>query len=260
MTSFNSKVVLITGAANGIGRELALQLDNQKCHKMILIDVDKVRLGDLIGQLKTPVSSIILDLSSNISTNKSLIDEVNNCHPDVVIANAGVGGLNPGDNFSEEINQKMMQINYFGTTGLISLVLPKMIQKGQGHIIGVASLAGLRGMPQAASYCASKAAQITFLESLRLDVKSYGIKVTTVLPGFIKTKMTNHNDFKMPFMLSVSKTASKIIDVIKKEKSVFYFPFPINLLSIINKFLPVFIYDWLILFLNPSEKKQPKIF
>ena len=148
--------------------------------------------------------------------NDEFIKFVDGRRIDILIANAGLGGVNPGDSFSEEINRKMMSVNFFGTTGIISLILPQMIERKNGHIVGVASLAGLRGMPQAASYSASKAAQITFFESLRLDVKQYGIRVLTVFPGFIATKMTNHDEFKMPFMISPQKTAEKIISSIKK--------------------------------------------
>ena len=93
-------------------------------------------------------------------------------------------------------------------------------------------------MPQAASYSASKAAQITYLENLRLDLKNKNIIVTTVLPGFIATKMTNHNEFKMPFMLSAQNTAKRIIQSIEKNKRHVYFPFPMNFLSLLNRFLP----------------------
>lgn len=260
MSSFLKKTILITGAANGIGKELALKFDQLSCHKLILVDIDQVGLNQLKAKLNTPTEILKLDLSINFSNDQELLEMINNNVIDLVICNAGLGGINPGDSFNEEINRKMMSVNFFGTSSLVSLILPQMLKRRDGHIVGVASLAGLRGMPQAASYSASKAAQISFLESLRLDLRPYQIKVTTVLPGFIATKMTEHDDFKMPFMLSSQKTAEKIITAIKKNKNIYYFPFPMNCLALFNKFLPVFIYDRLILFLNPAKKKQAKIF
>ena len=260
MEQFKSKVALITGAANGIGREIALQLDELGLEKLILLDIDENSLEELSSILKTSNDFLCLDLSTDATSNDKLIDLIRGQTIDIVIANAGLGGVNPGDSFSEEINRKMMSVNFFGTTGIISLILPQMIERKSGHIVGVASLAGLRGMPQAASYSASKAAQITFLESLRLDVKQHGIRVLTVFPGFIATKMTKHDEFKMPFMISPQKTASKIISSIKKNKRHVYFPFPINVLSLFNRFLPVVVYEFIILLVNPPEKKRPKIF
>ena len=260
MSDFRNKTVLVSGAANGIGREIVKQIDHLQVKKIIMIDIDEIGLRDLSVELKTSNAYFQIDLSEDVLNNADFAKLIEQDDIDILIANAGLGGVNPGDNFSEEINRKIMFVNYFGTTGLVSLVLPKMLEKKSGHIVGVASLAGLRGMPQAASYSASKAAQITFLESLRLDIKHHGIKVLTVLPGFIATKMTEHDEFRMPFMLSPEATAKKIIKSIQKNCRTVYFPFPMNVLSIFNRFLPAFIYDRIILLINPPEKKRPKIF
>jgi short-subunit dehydrogenase len=260
MNSFRDQTILITGAANGIGAELAILFDKLGCLKILLVDIDEVGLERVKSELKTASEILKLDLSNDFSNDLDLKRLINTNDIDVVVCNAGLGGLNPADSYSEEINRKITSVNFFGTTTLISMILPRMIERRDGHIVGVASLAGLRGMPQAASYSASKAAQISFLESLRLDLKPYGVRVTTILPGFIATKMTSHDDFKMPFMLSPKKTAQKIITAIGKNKKIYYFPFPMNLLALVNRFLPVCIYDFLIPLLNPPQKKDAKIF
>ncbi len=260
MSKIENSVVLITGAASGIGKELVLILDEMAAKKLILLDINEAGLDELGKRTKTEHQLVCIDLSQDVSLNENFKNVVSENVVDIVIANAGLGGINPGDQFNEQINRKMMSVNFFGTTGVVSAVLEKMINQKSGHIVGVASLAGLRGMPQAASYSASKAAQITYLESLRLDLKPYSIKVTTVLPGFIATKMTNHDEFKMPFMLSAKDTANRIISAIVKNKRHAYFPFPMNALSLFNRFLPGWFYDWIILLINPPQKKKAKIF
>jgi len=260
MSDIENKVILISGAANGIGRQLAIKFDSLKCKKLILIDIDQIGLEQLKSELQTPSEVLKIDLSTDFSSHGGLNKLISSNSIDILICNAGLGGINPADSYDEKINRKMMSVNFFGTTTMISLILPQMIQRMDGHIVGVASLAGLRGMPQASSYSASKAAQISFLESLRLDLIPYRVKVTSIMPGFISTRMTNHDDFKMPFMLSADRTADKIITAIRKKKRTFYFPFPMNVLAIFNMFLPSSIYDRLILLLNPAQKKQAKIF
>jgi len=260
VSSLENKVVLVTGAANGIGKDITKLIDRLGCKKIILVDIDQDGLNEVSRNLKTHSISFKVDLSKAVKENKDFLLSMKQEIVDIVICNAGLGGINPGDQYDEEINRKLMSVNFFGTTGILSLVLPSMLERKSGHIVGVASLAGLRGMPQAASYSASKAAQITFLESMRLDMKPYNIKVTTILPGFIKTKMADHNEFKMPFMLSSEKTAMKVISSIMRDKKTVYFPFPMNILSLLNKFLPVWLYDRVILLINPATKKNAKIF
>lgn len=260
MSKVNGSTILITGAANGIGYEMAKQASEGGCKELVLLDIDNRGLQELEQELRCKCTSLTVDLSKDIEDNKELIEIFDTKEIDIIVLNAGLGGLNPGDSFNEKINKKIFYVNVFGTTSLISLYLPKALARNKGHIVGVASLAGLRGMPQASSYSASKAAQISFLESIRLDLRPYNILVTTILPGFIKTRMTNHQDFKMPFMVSVEKTAAKILEAIENRKRVSYFPFPMNLLSLINRFFPTFIYDPLITLLNPPTKKKAKIF
>jgi len=107
-----------------------------------------------------------------------------------------------------------MEINYFGVTALVSLVLPSYLKKNKGMIVGISSLAGLRGMPLGASYSASKAALNNFLESMRLDLSDTEIKVLTVMPGFVKTPMTSHDEFPKLFEINVQAAAQKIIKAI----------------------------------------------
>ena len=138
--------------------------------------------------------------------------------------------------------------------------LEKMKNRNNGHIVTISSLASLRGMPQAASYSSSKSALNKTIESFRIDLKNFNIKFTNVFPGFIKTQMTNHDEFEMPFMVDVEDAAKKIIKVIEKKKMNYYFPFAIAILSLFNKVLPVSIFSLIMRKFASDDNKEPKIF
>ena len=112
-------------------------------------------------------------------------------------------------------------------------------------IVGVSSLADARGYAQSGFYCSSKSAATKLLESVRVELKPHNIKVLTVKPGFVKTPMTDKNEFHMPFLMDVDKAAKIILKGIKKEKRIIQFPFPIVISSRLIRILPNFLFDWL---------------
>jgi hypothetical protein len=255
---YKNKKIVITGAASGIGRDLALLL-NQFGATLFLIDIQQIEQDQFenlasISFYKGDVThqSQMNSIKDEILSKTSLID--------IVIAAAGVGGLNPGMNFSIPTDQKVMSINYFGTINSLVPFIESMIKNHSGHLVGISSLAAYRGLPQAASYSASKAAQMTLLESLRLDLKKSGIYVSSIHPGFVETPMANHSDFEMPFKVSVRKSSFLILKAIMKKKKQYAYPWPMALLSKINRFLPNFIYDFLLPRLNPPQVTNAKIF
>jgi len=132
-------------------------------------------------------------------------------------------------------------------------VIPDFIQAKKGMIVGISSLAESRGFPRSGFYCASKAAASTYLESLRVELKKYNIKVLTVKPGFVKTPMTDKNEFKMPFIIPVEKAVQIIVDGIKKEKKIIQFTFGAVLGIKILKALP----NWLFDFIAQNQLKKP---
>ncbi len=120
---------------------------------------------------------------------------------DILIANAGIGGgakdakdLKPAD------FRRVIDTNLIGAVNAVSAVLPQMIERGSGQLVAVSSLAGFRGLPKSAAYCASKAGMTAFFESVRLDVQHKGVAVTIIQPGFIKTPLTSGREAKMPFL------------------------------------------------------------
>ncbi len=255
---FSNKKILITGAASGIGKDLSIVL-NEYGASLFLIDLKPVSLQDF----KNPER--VNFFQADVTSEESLIkikNEISNQNGeiDIIIAAAGVGGLNPGRYFSTKIDHKVMSINYFGTINSIMPFLDSMIKRGEGQIVGISSLAAFRGLPQAASYSASKAAQMTMLESLRLDLLGTGVDVTCIHPGFVETPMANHSDFDMPFKVSARKSTHLILKAIEKRKKQYCYPWQMAFLSKINRVLPNFFYDFLLPKLNPPKATAPKLF
>jgi len=267
MNFYREKVIVITGAGSGIGRTLALKLAPM-AKALVMIDINGDNLNKVAGECqqlasKLTIYSLICDvrqIEAMKENAQKLADK--NLVPDVIIANAGLGAVNPGPYFDINVDRRLMEVNYFGTTNTIMAYLPFMLKRRAGNIIGVASLAGLRGLPLAASYSASKAAQISLLESLRNDLKFYGIKVTTVLPGFIQTPMADHNEFDRPFMITAEHCAEVILDSGARGIRQKLFPWPMAMLSRLNRFLPPWLFDFLVPrlskgTLHPEDSARP---
>ncbi len=161
---------------------------------------------------------------------------------DIAIANAGVG-VTAWAAKSVADAELMMRVNYFGMLYLFDAVIPSMMERRSGHFAGIASLAGLRGLPTSSGYSASKAAMQAFLESARVELAPYGIRVTTVNPGFIATPMTEKNNFKMPFLMNAERAAKIIVDGIERGARVVEFPAPMSVAMRLGRILPAWMYD-----------------
>ena len=255
---FSQKHILITGAGNGIGRGLAIQL-SQYCASLTLVDIHGQSLQGTAALCTKHVSCELVTLDLRDSKQCQTVLQKIPC-PDIIIANAGLGGLNPAQQFSTTIDHQIMSVNYFGTVHCIAPFLNEMIERKSGHIVGICSLAAMRGLLHATSYSASKAAQMSFLESLRLELSMQGIFVTTLLPGFIQTQMADHNAFPMPFTITVERCVDISLRSIAKQKRQVLFPFPMNILALLNRILPVFLYDPIMKFINRNQSAQAQIF
>ncbi|MAW06928.1 MAG: hypothetical protein CME61_01455 [Halobacteriovoraceae bacterium] len=253
-----SKNILITGIGNGIGKEIA-KLYVKQGHIVIGLDYNQKSLDSLKVEIPKIGELFLCDLSKpeRINTFESISQKYSF---DIVIANAGVGGINPGYSFDTGLNRKFFEVNYFSVIDLINIFSKKMRKKKKGQFVTVSSLASIRGMPQAASYSSSKSALNKTVESFRVDLKNDGIIFTNVLPGFIKTNMTNHQEFEMPFMISVDKAARLISKAIKNKKHTYSFPISMKLLSLVNMILPSKIFTLIMHKFASKENKVPKTF
>jgi short-subunit dehydrogenase len=245
-----SKVWWITGASSGIGKEIALELAAKGAsiavtarNREALEEVAKLCLS--IGAPSCVVAPADLTQTESAKTcYQKIVSELGPVT--VLISNAGTYLPSKVEDFSSEKAQLEMNLNYGGAVRCIEAVLPDMISKRCGHIVGVSSVAGFRGLPNSAGYGASKAALTHLLESLRLDLTEYKIDVTTVHPGFVKTPLTDKNAFPMPFLIEPSEAARKIVAGVEARKWEVHFPLKFTLIMKLLRILPAKLYSSII--------------
>lgn len=248
--------VFITGASSGIGAALALEYAQR---------YSSVSIG-LLGRRKEALVALQNKLSeySNVATHlytadvrdheamqaaaKGFITTVG-C-PNVVIANAGVSSSSYTDQPEDlETFHAVFNINVLGMVHTFQSFAQAMqvlaADNQRVQMVGIASVAGIRGLPGASAYSASKSAVITYLESLRVEMVKKGIAVTTIAPGYIKTPMTNINTYPMPFLMSADKAAVKFVDAIEKQKSFVIIPWQMACVARLMRWMPNWLWDWL---------------
>ena len=235
------KKVWITGASSGIGRELSLKFAANGWK--VAASARRENLLKNLNELNKNIEAFPLDITNNKNvkdTFKKILEKFGEL--DVCIFNSGIYSRN-----EEKINidtiKKVFETNFFGTLNCIDSVLEYFKIKKKGHISIMGSTAGYRGLGSISGYGASKAALINLTESLYLMVNNYNVKVTLINPGFVKSPITDKNDFKMPFLVKTEDAANKIyIEIIKEKKFEITFPgIYIHLLKIL-KIMPYKIY------------------
>ncbi len=250
-----NKVFFITGASSGIGKEISILLSKEKC-SLALLGRRTERLNQLSEQLKdasAEVKTFTCDVTDKNAVENTINQVKNNFgRIDVAILNAGVGYKASAKNINAEIAKEVFDVNLFGIINCLEFIVPDFIEAKNGMIVGVTSLADSRGWPNSGFYIASKAAAGKLLESLRVGLKKYNIKVITIKPGFVKTEMTAKNKFTMPFIMDADKAARIIVNGIKKEKKIIQFPLPTVLGSKLTSIVP----DFLINYFATKETKK----
>lgn len=233
----NPKNILITGASSGIGRALAISYSASGIN-LFLCGRNLEKLQETRGlceELGAKVFLEILDVADE-SAIKNWIEKIDVL--DLVIANAGISAGTAGGSESFAQVKKIFSTNLDGVLNVIHPAIEKMkikknkFPKGQivGQIALISSLAGMRGLPSSPAYSGSKAAVRVYGEGLRGNLAPFGIEVNVICPGYIKTPMTDVNDFPMPFLMSVEQCAKIIKRDLAKNKSRIAFPFPLYFL------------------------------
>ena len=244
---WNNKTVFLTGASSGIGEGLALALA-KKGATVGLVARRKELLADLAARCETAGGKARI-FPCDVTDADSLTAAVNEFRNefgfiDVMIANAGIGGNDEATrSYQPAAVRKLFEVNLMGAVNAIHAVLPHMIERGSGHIVGVSSLAGFRGLPRSAAYSASKAAMTTFFESVRLDVKKHGVDVTIIQPGFIRTPLTEGRTANMPFLMELDAAIPFFVHAIEAKKRFAAFPWQLATIVRAGKFMPSWLYD-----------------
>jgi short-subunit dehydrogenase len=162
---------------------------------------------------------------------------------ELVIANAGFNQPTSGKRIKWEAVKQTIDVNVTGATATLCAVLPQMVERKRGHLVGVASLAAFRGMGRNAAYSASKAYLSTFMESLRVDLKGTGVNVTCLYPGFVKSEMTAKNKFTMPFLLETEEAVELMGRAILRGETQYAFPWQMARLMGLVKTMPNALFD-----------------
>ena len=238
--------LVITGASSGLGLALAQHYLEQGAVVGVIARRAEL-LQPLCDQFPRQVHCYPLDVRNTAAMQAAAQDFIAHAGmPDIVIANAGtsVGTLTE---YAEDIDtfQQVMDINVLGVVKTFQPFLQVMRDAGRGSLVGIASVAGFRGLPGASAYSASKAALISYLESLRVELRGSGVHVVTICPGYIKTPMTAINPYPMPFILPADKAARRIARVISSGKSFAVVPWQMALVGRLLKLLPNWLYDLL---------------
>jgi short-subunit dehydrogenase len=237
--------VFITGASSGIGEALARHYAAQGATLALV-----ARRGDLLQQiassLDTPVAIYTLDVRDTDALAQAAENFIQHHGvPDIVIANAGVSrGTLTEQKEDTAAFRAILEINVLGLLNTFQPFIAGMKARGNGTLVGIASIAGIRGLPGAGAYSASKAAAISYLESLRVEMQQYGIHVTTIAPGYIKTPMTDVNSYSMPFLMDADIAAAKMAKAITAKRRFFVIPWQMGWLARFMRFIPPFMWDW----------------
>jgi short-subunit dehydrogenase len=165
--------------------------------------------------------------------------------PDVVIANAGVSRGTLTEHVEDIVAfQAIMDINVLGLVHTFQPFIAAMRQVKRGQLVGVASVAGIRGLPGAGAYSASKAAAISYLESLRVEMACDNISVTTIAPGYIRTAMTDVNQYKMPFLMDATVFAHKFANAVENKRRFIVIPWQMGWVARFMRLIPPFLWDF----------------
>tara|TARA_B100000945_G_scaffold109430_1_gene86713 strand:- start:417 stop:1178 length:762 start_codon:yes stop_codon:yes gene_type:complete len=249
----DKKVIWITGASTGIGRALAIKFAEKGW--IVAASARRENLLKELNQINKNIYPFPVDVT-NIDqckiVSKNILEQFKNI--EICVFCTGMHDPKSEKEFNLEKIRKIMEVNYFGVMNSINSIYSYYNNKKSGQISIVSSVAGYRGLPAAGAYCASKSALTSFTESLHFEMRKKNVRVSLISPGFIKTPMTDQNDFPMPMIKSPEFAAEQIYSgLIKKNSFEIHFPKAFTFIMKILRILPNSVYFWLV------EKGMKKI-
>jgi NADP-dependent 3-hydroxy acid dehydrogenase YdfG len=250
------RTLLITGASSGIGKALALEYARGGSRMALCArrDAELADVGKEVRELGGDAICIKLDVRDVDAVAEAVRRADRELGSlDMVVANAGRGDTKLSTRMTWDDVGPVLDVNVRGALATLVAAIPVMVAQKGGHLVGVSSLAGIRGLPTSAAYSASKAALSTFLESLRIDLAPVGIRVTDVQPGFVATPINEHADYPMPFRWPVGKAARHIARRLERAPAMVAFPWQLVIATRIARVLPAWMYDRAVRSQSPSR-------
>ena len=248
----SEKIIYITGASSGIGAALAKYFAAPGVTLCLLANADRDALEGVAtecaqrGAKTETFLGDVVDRERMHAISRDIIARFG--LPHLVIANAGICPVDPDDYVASHDPHDAMAVNYFGVIHTFAAFINPMKQRRSGHLVAVSSVSALRATPNSGIYSASKTAVNMWTEGLRLKLASFGISVTIVCPGFVRTAMTDKNTFYMPGIISAERAAQYIGKAIRSRRSRYYFPPLANFIWKTFHMLPGWLYDFTITF------------
>lgn len=256
------RLAFITGASSGIGQALAWRFHQAGYHLALVAR----RTADIEAWAKSrgidPGNYRIY--SADVSVVDSILSAGIACLaqqgvPDVVVANAGISiGMETSAREDLDIMARTFAINSTGLAATFHPFIKAMTLRGSGALVGIASVAGIRGLPGHGAYCASKAGVISYCESLRGELRSCGVKVVTLSPGYIDTPLTRKNRYAMPFLMHADDFAEKAVKAIEAGVSYRVIPWQMGVVAKLLRMLPDWLFDRLLAG-RPRKHRRPPV-
>ena len=242
-----SRLVFITGASSGIGQALALRF-YQAGYRLALVARRTAELHAW-AQAHAMGADRCQIYGADVSSIDSIVAAGRACIaaqglPDVVIANAGISiGMDSAERDDLQVMAQTFATNNIGVAATFHPFVAGMVARGTGALVGIGSVAGIRGLPGHGAYCASKAALIAYCESLRGELRPAGVKVVTICPGYIDTPLTRQNRYAMPFLMQPERFADKAFAAIQAGSSYRVIPWQMGLVAKLLRLLPNALFD-----------------
>jgi short-subunit dehydrogenase len=241
------KLAFITGASSGIGQALALRY-HQAGWRLALVARRTTEIELWAGHHQIDPDRFEI-YSADVAQTDSIVAAGRACIskqgvPDVVIANAGISvGMDTADRGDLDVMASIFATNNVGTAATFHPFVESMVQRGSGALVGIGSVAGIRGLPGHGAYSASKAAVISYCESLRGELRATGVKVVTICPGYIDTPLTRNNRYRMPFLMQPDVFAARAFDAIAAGVSYRVIPWQMGVVAKLLRVLPNALFD-----------------
>jgi short-subunit dehydrogenase len=242
-----SALVFITGASSGIGQALAARF-HRAGHRLALVSrrLDEVERWAVAQGLDATTFKAyradVRDVEAITAAGRACIAAQG--LPDVVIANAGISvGVDTAELADLEVMRATYETNNLGLAATFQPFVAAMRERRSGTLVGIASVAGIRGLPGHGAYCASKAAVISYCESLRGELRPFGVRVVTILPGYIDTPLTRGNRYAMPFLMSADAFADRAYAAIAAQASYRVIPWQMGVVAKLMRALPNALFD-----------------